>query len=364
MTDTNMQKLAEKIQELPKVGDNIVGKVIGNERNTLYVDLSPFGTGIIFGREYLVIKDIIKNLPIGSEITARVLDLEGEDGYIELSLKEAKQAEVWIEAQEAMAEKRVLNLSITEANKGGLMINWQGLTGFLPASQLSAEHYPKVAGGDANRVTAELQKLVGQKLDVVIITANPQEGKLVFSEKAIDSKSTANRRHSKSSSSNVNMLEKYSIGQEVEVEVVGIVEFGLFVKLPEGDEGLIHISEISWSLINDLKSSFKIGDKVKAKIIEINKEKVSLSIKTLIENPWKAAAEKYKKDDVIKAVVIKISDHGALVSVEEGVYGLIHISEFKDLDDLKAQLKLGEVYEFKINTIDTDAEKMTLVLNK
>ena len=366
MTATKeMDSLVNQIQELPKVGDNVEGVVIGNDRNTLYVDLSPFGTGIIFGKEYLIIKDLIKNIPVGGKITAKVLELEGENGYIELSLKEAKQAEVWVEAQEALKEKRVLSLNVAEANKGGLMINWQGLTGFLPASQLSAEHYPKVAGGDKNRVTAELEKLVGERLDVVIITADPQENKLVFSEKAINGGNTSSKRKSdKAKKSDVNMMEKYSIGEEVEVTVAGIVDFGLFVKLPEGDEGLIHISEISWSLINNLKNDFKVGDKVKAKIIEINKEKVSLSIKALIENPWKTAADKYKKDDVVKAVVIKISDHGALVSVEEGIYGLVHVSEFKDLDDLKANLKLGDAYDFKINSIDADAEKMTLVLNK
>ena len=363
-TNTKMNSLLDKTVDMPKVGDNVEGVVIGNERNTLYVDLSPFGTGIIFGKEYLIIKDLIRNIPIGGKITAKVLELEGENGYIELSLKEAKEAEVWVEAQEAMKEKRVLSLNVAEANKGGLMINWQGLTGFLPASQLAPEHYPKVAGGDKNRVTAELEKLVGEKLNVVIITADPQENKLVFSEKAATGDVSSTKKSSKSKKSDVNMMEKYSIGEILEVEVAGIVDFGLFVRLPEGDEGLIHISEISWSLINNLKNDFKVGDKVKAKIIEINKEKVSLSIKALTENPWKKAGDKYKKGDVVKAVVIKISDHGALVSVEEGIYGLIHVSEFEDLDDLKSQLKLGEVYEFKINTIDADAEKMTLVLNK
>jgi len=366
MTETinvKMESLTKDFAELPKIGDNIDGIVIANERNTLYVDLSPLGTGIIFGREYLVIKDLIKNLPIGGEVTAKVVDLEGENGYIELSLKEAKQAEVWVEAQKAMEDKKVLSLPISDANKGGLMINWQGLTGFLPASQLTANHYPKVAGGDKSLVTSQLQKLIGEKLDVQIITASPQENKLVFSEKAAAGESTT-RKSFKKQKSDVNMLERYSIGQEVEAEIAGIVDFGIFIKLPEGDEGLIHISEISWSLINDLKNTFKVGDKVNAKIIEINKEKVSLSIKALTDNPWKNAAEKYIKDAEVKAVVIKISDHGALVSVEEGVYGLIHVSEFENIDNLKENLKLGSAYDFKINTIDSDAEKMTLVLNK
>jgi len=365
-TKNKLDVLLEQDKDFPKVGDNVEGRVIKDERNTLYVDLGRLGTGIIFGREYFVIKDLIRNIPVGGEITAKIVDLEGENGYIELSLKEAKQAEVWVEAQKALNEKRVLNLQIAEANKGGLMINWQGLTGFLPASQLGPDHYPHVAGGDSNRVASELEKLVGERVNVVIITAEPQENKLVFSEKEALRQTGELKEEKKETKKEAskNMLSKYSIGEILEVEVSGIVDFGLFVKLPAGDEGLIHISEVSWALINDLSSSFKIGDKFKAKVIEVNDEKVSLSIKTLIDNPWKTAADRYKKGDTVKGAVIKISDHGALISVEEGIYGLVHVSNFKDLDELKQELKLGQVYDFEIATIDTDAEKMTLVLKK
>jgi small subunit ribosomal protein S1 len=127
---------------------------------------------------------------------------------------------------------------------------------------------------------------------------------------------------------------------------------------------LVHISEISWSLIGDPKSLYKIGDEVTVKVIEINKDKVSLSIKSLSDNPWKTVQGKYKKEDSVKAVVIKISDHGALVSVEEGIYGLVHVSEFSDIDELRKNLQLGDTHNFKINIFDVDAEKMTLTLDK
>ena len=149
----------------------------------MYLDLSPFGTGIIFGREFLVIKDIIKTINIGDEISAKVVEKEGEKGYIELSLKEARQATVWKDAAEALEKGTILSVAIKEANKGGLMVNWQGVTGFLPASQLSPANYPKVSGGDKNMILDELKKLVGQKLDLKIITVEPKEDKLIFSEK-------------------------------------------------------------------------------------------------------------------------------------------------------------------------------------
>ena len=117
---------------------------------------------------------------------------ENEDGYIELSLKEARQALIWSEAEDAIREKRVFELAISDANKGGLIINWQGLTGFLPASQLKPEHYPRISDGDKDKILDELKKLVGEKLSVTIIGVSPKEGKLIFSEKSPEAKDKEN----------------------------------------------------------------------------------------------------------------------------------------------------------------------------
>ena len=362
MIETKNTKMVDNIKDLPKAGDDIEGVVIANEKNSLYVDLGQFGTGLIFGKEYLIIKELIKNIKPGVKITARIVELEGEDGYMELSLKEAKEAEVWQEAEKAMKEKKTLTLFVKEANKGGLMVNWQGVVGFIPVSQLSGEHYPKVTGGDKNRILTELEKLVNERLDLVIITVDPQEGKLIFSEKAVKGKiNTEDSEKNKNDSiDSVNMMERYSIGDVLEVEVIGVVDFGIFCKLPAGDEGLVHISEVSWSLITDLKKLYNVGDKITVKVIEINREKVSLSIKALTENPWKNIEGKYKEGQEVKAVVIKISNHGALVSVEEGVYGLVHVSEFNNLEELKEKIQLGDVYNFKIKVFDVGEEKMIL----
>lgn len=365
-TETKTNALYEgEMKSLPTVGENIEGVVIANERNHLYVDLAPFGTGLIFGREYLIIKDLIKDIVPGTSIISKIIDTEGEDGYIELSLKEAKEAEVWIEAAAALKDKKPLSLAVKEANRGGLIVHWQGLTGFLPVSQLAEGHYPKVAGGDKGRILTELEKLVGEKLTLAVITVDPAEKTLIFSEKKVEGAIAPKRDKSdRKPKSDVNMLERYAIGDVLDAKVIGVVDFGIFVKLPAGDEGLVHISEISWSLIGDPKSLYKIGDETTVKVIEINKDKVSLSIKSLSDNPWKTVEGKYKKDDAVKAVVIKISDHGALVSVEEGIYGLVHVSEFENIEQLREQLQLGDTHDFKINIFDVDAEKMTLTLDK
>lgn len=346
--DSLMSKYFNESINPPQSGDLVEGKVIGIEKSGVYVDLGPVGTGIIYGKEYLSARDIIKKVNIGDTIAAKVVDTDNAKGYIELSLKEARQALIWSEAEEAIKNKTILDLPVLEANKGGLLINWQGIQGFLPASQLKAEHYPRVDDGDKDKILVELKKLVGTKISVAIINASPKEGKLIFSEKSPESKDKEK------------IVGKYAVGDTVEGVVTGIVDFGVFVKVEDGLEGLVHISEIDWSLVEDPKLFFKVGDKVKVKIIEIKDGKISLSVKALKENPWNEAGKKYKKDDSVNGIIIKYNKHGALASIEEGIAGLVHISEFGSQEKLREKLELGKSYSFKITLFDAKAQKMTL----
>ncbi|MCC6290498.1 S1 RNA-binding domain-containing protein [Candidatus Nomurabacteria bacterium] len=345
---TVMDEILRDTIEKPREQSIVTGTVIGKAKMAVYVDIPPFGTGLIFGREYLNARDLLKEISIGDTISAKVVTSEGEDGYMELSLKEAKQALIWAEAKRAIEENTLFEVLVKNANKGGLTLAWQGLDGFIPASQLKPEHYPKVVDGDKNKIMEELKKLVGEKLPVYLIGADPKEGKLIFSEKAVSSKS---RR---------DIVSKYSLGDVVSGEVTGVVDFGIFVKIEEGFEGLVHISELDWSLVENPRDHFKVGDKLKAKIIEIKDDKISLSIKALKPNPWQAAEKKYNKEERVTGVVIKHNKHGALVSIEEGVAGLVHISEFANEDDLKKKLELGKTYPFTINVFEPKNHKMTL----
>ncbi len=300
-----MGNLMKQISGLVEAGDLVEGPVISIEKSSVYVDLAPFGTGIIYGREFLAARDLIKKINIGDTVAAKVVERENEDGYVELSLQEARQALVWNEAEEAIKNKAIIEVTPKEANKGGLIIEWQGVIGFLPASQLKPEHYPRIEDGDKNRILEELKKLIGKPLSVSVITAEPKEGKLIFSEKDLVQKERSE------------IVEKYNVGDEVDGEVTGMVEFGVFIKIQEGLEGLVHISEIDWGLVEDPKKIFKVGDKVKAKIIEVKDGKISLSIKALKENPWTEAEKKFKKGDIVEGVVIKFNQYGALVAIEE-----------------------------------------------
>jgi small subunit ribosomal protein S1 len=342
-----MQGLIEAAPLPPKEGDIIEGKVLALDRARLYVDLPPFGTGVIYGREYMNAREVIKRTNIGDTVQAKVTGIT-KDGYIELSLKEARQAVLWAEAEEAVKNKHQFELTVTEANKGGLILGWQGIPGFLPASQLKAEHYPRVTDGDKDKILEELRKLVGQKLVVSMIGAQPKEGKLIFSEKGQDDKEKRE------------LVQHYSVGDVLEGQITGMVDFGVFVKLTEGLEGLVHISEIDWGLVDDPRHFFKVGDTVKVKVIDIKDGKVSLSVKALKENPWQTASHKYKKGDAVEGVVIKFNKHGALASIEEGIAGLVHVSEFGSEEALRRNLELGKRYPFTISLFDPKDMRMAL----
>ena len=343
-----MTGLAEQAPVPPMPGDIIEGTVISLDRARLYINLPPFGTGVIFGREYMNAREVIKRTNVGDTVQAKVIATDTKDGYIELSLKEARQAIVWAEAEEAVKHKTPFELMVKEANKGGLILDWQGIAGFLPASQLKAEHYPRVTDGDKDKILDELRKLVGQKIPVTLISAAPKEGKLIFSEKGGDDREKKE------------MVERYQVGDSVEGEVTGMVDFGVFVKIQDGLEGLVHISEIDWGLVDDPRHFFKVGDHVRVKIIDIKDGKISLSAKALKENPWQDAAKRYNKGDQVQGVVIKFNKHGALASIEEGIAGLVHVSEFGSEEKLRSTLELGKRYPFTISLFDPKEMRMAL----
>ena len=337
----------------PAEGDLMEGTVSALGRARVFIELAPFGTGIIYGREYMNARDILRKVSVGDTIAAKVVDKGNEEGYIELSLKEARQALIWSDAAEAVAKQTIMSLPVKEANKGGIIIEWQGIPGFLPASQLSSEHYPRVEDGDKDKILFALNDLIGQNLSVVMITADQAEQKLIFSEKGPQEKEEKEQK-----------AKRYEVGDVLKGEITGAVDFGVFVKLEEGLEGLVHISELDWGLVDDTRSLYKVGDPVEVKVIEVKDDKISLSIKQLKENPWTTAKDKYKKDQEVQGVIIKYNKHGALASIEEGVAGLVHVSEFEDEDALKSELTLGQSYAFKITLFEPKDQRMTLAYEK
>jgi len=337
----------QQVWRIPRVGDIVEGVLMKKQGSTAFVDLG-FGTGIIYGKEFQDGKEVLKQKAEGESVVAKIIELENENGYIELSLKEAGREKFWKEAAQVMHEKTSLTLRALEANRGGLVFEWKSTKGFLPVSQLSQKHYPRVEGGDKMRILEELHKFVGQEFELQIITVDPKEEKLIFSEKSLEPDGMKEK------------LANYKVGEEYDGEVSGVVEFGIFVKLEDGLEGLVHISEIDWSLVDNPGDYYKVADKVRVKVIEIEGDKISLSIKALKPDPWKQV--KLEKGDIVEGVVTKLNKYGAFVKLaqHEGVSGLSHISEFGSAQKMRDTVEIGKTYPFQIVVFQPDHHKLSL----
>lgn len=340
----------------PSIGEVVEGKLIEKNAKTLFFDLGTMGVGTISGKEYQRAGQDLKELKIGDSIFSKIINLENEDGYVELSLKEAGRDMNWAKLQEKLESKELIEVKVCEANRGGLMARIYDVPAFLPVSQLSTEHYPRVKDGDKEKILEELKKFIGQNIQVQIIDLNPSEEKLIISEKAETQKKIKE------------IISKYQVGDIVEGEIGGIVDFGAFIKFPmdmpeeEKIEGLIHISELDYKLVKSPQDIVKVGTIIKAKIIDINSDRVSLSLKALKEDPWKLIGEKYKKGDEIMGQVIKFNPFGAFVELPDGLQGLLHVSEFGSEKKMKELIDLNKDYKFKIILIDPEDHKIALGL--
>lgn len=345
MIEKNISQKADF--NIPKAGDIIEGMVFEINKNGIFVDLENFKTGIVLPKEVKENPDYLKRIKISDKIRVKILQLENENGYVEVSLKEAGAEYGWKELENKMEAKEIVKSKVLKANKGGLILEIDGIQAFMPVSQLSGEHYPRVEGGDAQKILQQLQKLVGKELNVRIIDLDPRENKLIVSEKATQEEEIEK------------IIKKYKIGDIVEGVVTGVVDFGVFVKF-NNLEGLVHISELAYQLIEDPRDIVKIGEKVKAKIIEIDKDKISLSIKDLKKNPWDKVRDKYQTDQIVKGTVTKFNPFGAFVALDKNIHGLSHISEFGTEVKMREMLEIGKKYNFKILSIKPSEYRMAL----
>ena len=343
-----MFKSKNSFSSMPKTGEIAEGQILEKRGGRIYIDLGLKGTGLIYGKEYYEAQELLRGLKSGDTITAKIVDPDNEEGYVELSVKEAGREKNWDDMRKIMETGESLTLKISEVNRGGLVLEYKGVKGFMPVSQLSSKNYPRVPGGDKEKIHEELRKFLNRELTVKIIDVNPAEEKLIFSEKSNESAEIQQK------------LSKFKVGDVIEGEITGLTNFGAFVTFDEGLEGLIHISEIDWQLIENPADVLKINEKIKAKIIGIEKDKVALSLKTLKEDPWLKVADKYKKGEIVKGVVVKYNPFGAFVKLDEEIQGLLHISEFGNEARMKEEIALNQEYELKILSVDPKEHRLGL----
>ncbi len=362
--DTDMETLlAGDDVTVPQVGDVIDATVIDISASVVLLDIGPIGTGMVIGREAKSGLAEDDKLKPGSTVKATVIDLDNDDGYIELSIREAAYERAWDDLREKKESEETISVKMLDANKGGLMVEVNGVTGFLPVSQLSSKNYPRVEDGDKNKILELLKKLINQELLVRIIDIDQEDEKLIVSEKAAHSDREREA------------ISELHVGDTITGEVSGVVDFGAFVKFsPAGAdasdedaklEGLIHISELAWQLIDNPREVIKVGDRTEAKIIGIDDTRISLSIKALKEDPWTKITEKYTVGGIYEGKVDKINHFGAFVYLDSDIHGLAHVSEFQEMypgKKLEDKIASKKEYMWKILSIEPKEHRMGLVL--
>ncbi len=332
---------------LPKPGSILSGEVINVSKANVIIDLGPIGIGIVYPGEFYDNPDRMKQLNAGDKISAMLIELENDEGYRELSLKAAQITTAWQDIKEKKESGDVLSTTIVNINKGGLIVEIGGVQGFLPLSQLSSEHYPKVDGGDTTKIVQALQKFKGQEFKVKIIDFDENENKLIVSERAIEDEALKEQ------------IAKLNVGEIVEGEVTEVTDFGAFVKLSNNLDGLIHSSEIDWKFVEDPREILKAGDEIKAKIINLDGGRVSLSLKALKDDPWEGIESKYPVGTEVTAKIIKIKPAGAFVELPGDIIGFIPSTEL----DGKAPNEVFEIAQesdLVVSSIDPKEHKLTL----
>ncbi len=327
-------------------GKMVDATVISVTRQRVLVDVKGFALGFVPEREF---SSTVLDLQPGDPITAYVLLAENDDGFVVLSLKRADRERYMKSLDDAYQKKETVSVRVKDANRGGLLVEFGNIEGFLPVSQLASAHYPKV-GGDRDAIQGRLKELITKMLEVKIINFDPRANKLIFSEKAAGDALAETR------------AAELPVGQKLTGVVTGIVDFGLFVRVNDV-EGLVHISEVSWDRVTNLRELFKPGQNVDVMVTDVEGGRVSLSMKRLASDPWVEKMSELKVGQPITGNVAKITSFGVFVEVLPEVTGLAHISEFglegdKRLSDV---LTIGQPADFVVKSIDQAQHRINLV---
>jgi len=340
--------LQDHFQPYPKVGDVVEGIVLSISKSEIRVDIGGVIVGIVRGRE--LFGNEYDDLKIGDVVAATVIEEENENGEAELSFRAAGLTQAWNKIEELIKTQEATEVTVVDANKGGLMVRLGPIPGFLPVSQLSPDNYPRVPGGDKGKILEHLRKFTNQSMKVKVIDASQRDEKLIVSEKVVWEEEQKD------------VLSQYEVGGMIEGKVTALTSFGAFIEFGDGLEGLVHISEIAWQRIDHPRDVLTVGQEVTAQIIQIDGSKIFLSMKRLVDDPWKTVKDEYAVGQKVRGRVLKINPFGLFVELDPEIHGLAHISELSNeaVSDINSLAKLGEEMDFEIVSIEPAAHRLGL----
>ncbi|HYH12651.1 MAG TPA: 30S ribosomal protein S1 [Thermomicrobiales bacterium] len=338
-----------------KYGDVMEGIVMHKDREELLVDIGSKAEGIVPAKEYSSLSDEEKeNLAVGDSILVFVVQPENQEGHPVVSIDRARQEKSWRRLQERHEANEVIEAEVTNYNKGGLLVNLDGVRGFVPASQVT-----EIRGGDESSKQADMARLIGTSLPLKVIEINRHRNRLILSERqAVQERRDAMKEK---------LIEELHEGEIRTGQVSSICDFGAFVDIG-GADGLVHLSELSWSRVRHPSEVLKVGDEVQVYVLGINAEekKIALSIKRTQPEPWSRVATSYEVGQLVKGTVTQLANFGAFARIEDGIEGLIHVSELAEerIQHPKQVVEEGEELILRIIRIDPQRRRMGLSLRR
>jgi len=343
--------------ELPKSGEIREGTIASVNQSQVLVSIGAKSEGIISGRELEVIDDEVReSFEVGQEIPVFVVSPEDSNGNVVLSYKRAQEQMAWTTVEEQMEDNEIIESKIIGYNKGGLIVDVQGLRGFVPASQISALRRSQAIGDTPEQRWA---KMINEPISVRVIEVDKSRRRLICSERAASSESRQSIKE--------RVIDELEEGKVYTGRVTSLADFGAFVNIM-GADGLVHLSELSWDRIQHPKEVLEVGQEVKVKVINIDRDKkrIGLSLRALSDDPWRARIEKFSVGQLVEGVITRLTKFGAFARLEGDIEGLIHISEISEtrIEHPKEVLKEGEVVALRIIRIDPEQHRIGLSLRK
>ena len=343
--------------DLPQPGEIRSGIIASISHNQILVSIGAKSEGIIAGKELEQLSAKEREaLKVGQEIKVFVISPEDSGGNVVLSFKRAQEQISWDNVDKLLEDSSTIESKITGFNKGGLIVTVEGLRGFVPSSQISALRRTQVSGDTPEQ---RWQKMVGQPISVRVIEVDKERRRLILSERAA---STETRQSIKE-----RVLDELEEGKVYTGRVTSLADFGAFINI-NGADGLVHLSELSWDHITHPREVLEVGQEVKVKVINVDREKkrIGLSVRALQEDPWRARVQKYSVGQLVEGVITRLTKFGAFARLEGDIEGLIHISEIADhrIEHPKEVLKEGDVKSLRVIRIDADQHRIGLSLRK
>jgi small subunit ribosomal protein S1 len=338
-----------------KYGDVVEGLIMQVDRDEILVDIGSKSEGVIPSKELSTLtEEERQKLAVGDQVLTFVLQAENQDGHAVLSIDKARQEKSWRLLQQKFEAGEIIEAEVSNYNKGGLLVNLDGVRGFVPASQVT-----EIRGGDDASKQADMARLVGHKLSLKIIEINRHRNRLILSERqAVQERRDAMKER---------LIQEIREGEIRRGRVASIADFGAFVDIG-GADGLVHLSELSWSRIKHPSEVLKVGDEVDVYVLGINptEKKIALSIKRTQREPWSQVAEKYQVGQLIHGTITQLANFGAFARIEDGVEGLIHVSELSDdrITHPRQLVREGDVLPLRIIRIDPQRRRIGLSLRR